>query len=683
VRFRLGLLFTMLVLPIMGYSQSTLLFPKLFSPSELPNTGFAIVNPGSAAATVTFTLYGPGGQIVSTYAMVIGAGGQKAQAGSELFSNTGNGGWVKATSSATGLQGFWLNYNGSLTLIDGAEAASMATEVVIPLVAGQTEVNVANPNAVSTPITLRLYGSDGLEMAAAVTGNVAANGVFQSQASSLFPSANLPQAQYIRITSGAGPVAATALITGYLVPTESAVVNGVDRSANITEANFPHVISGELTGANYTTVIGVTNLSASSQTVTLTFTPTTGAPISVPPTTLPGNGSLRATAKDLFDLPAGFQDGWVKITGTAPLTGFAAYGDTIAGALAVVPVGSAKSSLVFAHIADGPAIAAPWQTGLAFLNTSATTANIEIYAMTAEGQLIGKNTNVTLAPGKKIADQLHNWIPQTRGINGGFVFARTTNNVPLFGIELFYTEDLKILSNVAAGALAPGITYTPPVTLSLTSISPASAVRGAAITLTGTGFSSTVSNNIVVFTSASGTVETTAATATSTTLTVAVPSTAISGPVLVRNGGSSSSSKVLEIAGLPSTALPSPITVQNSATTGNVDIVVDTAASNLNITQLGLYDVGAASYQTTAGSVEIVRGQTKEFAVIAGGVSQALGSTVTISGAGVSITNVRYESDRMVVRIAVNVNAVPGVRNVMVTNTNSDVSVFTGGLFIR
>ena len=79
---------------------------------------------------------------------------------------------------------------------------------------------------------------------------------------------------------------------------------------------------------------------------------------------------------------AGFQDGWVKITGTAGLTGFAAYGDTIGGAIAVVPTASAKSNLLFAHIADGPAITVPWPSTTRAASGTRAPASIR---MTAPG----------------------------------------------------------------------------------------------------------------------------------------------------------------------------------------------------------------------------------------------------------------------------------------------------------
>jgi len=264
-------------------------------------------------------------------------------------------------------------------------------------------------------------------------------------------------APYVRITS-TDAVAATAMVRGgFLVRTESAVINGASIASAANEANFPHVINGELTGANYITLVGVTNLSSSPQTVTLTFTPDNGTPVSKQ-RQLDGNGALLDAASNLFALPQSFQGGWVKVSGTAPITGFAAYADIVAGQLAVVPVSPARNSLLFAPSADGP----PWETGLAFLNTGNSAANLEIYALAPDGQLIGSARNITVPAGRKAVDLLHKWISPVQGRNGGFVFVRTTNNVPLFGIELFYTTDQRILSNVSAGTLVPGIQYTPP-----------------------------------------------------------------------------------------------------------------------------------------------------------------------------------------------------------------------------
>ena len=396
--------------------------------------------------------------------LTIPPGGQAARLGSELFPNPAAGGWVYIfTDTDGGMQAFWMSYDAGLTFLDGAEAAQYDTigaDQVIPLVAGEAELNIINPNFSTSALTIRLFGGNG-EIAPRVQPATAIAGGFQAQISSMFPSADMTQARYIRVRSALA-IASSAMIRGFLVPTESVVVNGVNVSPR-TEATFPHVINGALAGANYTTVIGLTNTSAASQTVTITYNGDGRDPIAVT-RTVPANGALRETAESLFGLAADFQSGWVQASGTAAIIGFAAYADTLAGSIAVVPAGIPQTNLFFLHIADG---LPQWQTGLALLNPGVTPANVEVYAVNPSGSLIGGAANVssarfTLNPGEKTAKVLHEWIPQTRGVNGGYVYVRTSDNAPLLGIELFYTEDLKVLSNVAAGKLFSGVKYTPP-----------------------------------------------------------------------------------------------------------------------------------------------------------------------------------------------------------------------------
>jgi hypothetical protein len=68
---------------------------------------------------------------------------------------------------------------------------------------------------------------------------------------------------------------------------------------------------------------------------------------------------------------------------------------------------------------------------------------------------------------------------------------------------------------------------------SIASISANPAGRGATVTLTGTGFSTVAPNQQVVFQTSNGTARVTPAAATATTLTVTVPSDAVSGPIQV------------------------------------------------------------------------------------------------------------------------------------------------------
>src|SRR5690349_1736678 len=99
-----------------GCAQSTLNFPKLFTPAELASSGFTIVNPSSTRATVTFTLYDSDGQIVRSIPRTFDPGTQDARLGAganQIFgtASLGNGGWVQATSPVSGLTGFWLTFD--------------------------------------------------------------------------------------------------------------------------------------------------------------------------------------------------------------------------------------------------------------------------------------------------------------------------------------------------------------------------------------------------------------------------------------------------------------------------------------------------------------------------------------------------------------------------------------------
>ena len=466
MKLRLGVLAWLLSLPLTAHGHTEIFFPRLFSTAELPNTGFVLLNPDPIPSTVGLCLFKSSGLPTASdkcpaghsASLTIPAGGQVSKLGSELFPNATSGGWVYLINDTEGMQAFWLTYNSGLTQLDGAEAAGYDTigpDQIIPLVAGETELNIVNPGFSRFLVTIRIFGETG-ELAAAITRDLPIAGAFQSQVATLFPAVDMTRVRFIRVQTAGAQIAASAVIRGFLVANESGVINGVNVALR-TDLTFPHVVHGLLTGANYTTLIGVTNLSTARQTIRLTFNPDGGTPLEAS-RTIEGNGALRETVQSLFNLGSGFRSGWVSVTGTTALTGFAAYADSIAGGFAIVPPGIAQSKLFFSHIADGPP---QWQTGIALLNATDTAAAIDIFAMNPSGTLIGKTT-INLEPRSKTARALRELIPQARGINGGFVFVRTANNLPLFAIELFYTEDLKVLSNVAAGKLVSGVTYAPP-----------------------------------------------------------------------------------------------------------------------------------------------------------------------------------------------------------------------------
>jgi hypothetical protein len=450
---------SLLILPLLMHAQSVLDFPRAIQPAELSTTGFALVNPGSTAAEVIFTLYKTDGSVEKVSTQPIPARGQLAKNGAELFPGADAAGWVQATSSTSGLQGFWVG--GDFTsFTDGAAAASSSDELVLPLVSPQSEIHIANTGAEDVTVLIETYGDEGFELAIPYPQHIKPKGFFRAELSTLVRPPNLGVVRYVRLRC-LNPFAALVIarnLAGAMSGSSWAVVNAVPALPATMELNFPQVVDGSMGGANYQSIIGVTNLGSTANDVSITFTTESGT--SLPPIqrTLPPSGALRETARALLGLPDGPQNGWVRIEGTLPITGFVSYADVSAGGVAVVPAQQRpQTELLFAHIAD----LSPWLTGVALLNADSRDAVVNVFALSTDGSLIGR-ANLTLPAGTKVAKLLSELVPQTqsRARDGGFVYVRS--NVPLYGLELFFTRDLKILSNVAAGLIVPEITYTPP-----------------------------------------------------------------------------------------------------------------------------------------------------------------------------------------------------------------------------
>jgi len=127
----------------------------------------------------------------------------------------------------------------------------------------------------------------------------------------------------------------------------------------------------------------------------------------------------------------------------------------------------------------------------------------------------------------------------------------------------------------------------------------------------------------------------------------------------------------------------SAVTVNSGSTTSGIDIYVPPSGGTLNLEALGIGDPGTSILYTSL-SAEIDAGLTKQMLLVGNGMNAAAGSTVSISGGGITLSNLIYHnSGAIFINVAVAAGATPGFRNVTVTNSNLDTSVLTGGLLIR
>ena len=447
---------------VRSQSPTTLSFPRLLSVADLSMTGFAIVNPSSQAADLEAQLWSPSGILLSTVHQSIPAGGQVARLGSEWFPGNSGAGWIQAQSETEGLFGFWIGGD-FVSTTDGAQPATPSSNQILPLVTDGTEIDIANPGTSSIHLTIRLISPAGTSLASAEI-DIRSLGCFQVQSGSMFPERNITPGTYLLLQS-ASDFVATTVVSGYAGSHDTAVVNGIPITGT-TQLNFPHLVTGQIGGANYLSMLDVVSTGGKYQRVTMTYFPdSSAAPITVTRVLSPG-GTIQESASSIFGLKPDFQTGWVRLEGSEGVLGFIAYAETRSGGIAVVPAQEAPDSfLLFGHIADLP----PWYTGLALLNGSQSDATVEVFAMTPAGSLIGGPSNstqatLTLPARTKRSFLLSEVIPQTqsRTTDGGFIAVRSTNDVPIYGLELFFLRSGAVFSNVPATALSNGMTYLPP-----------------------------------------------------------------------------------------------------------------------------------------------------------------------------------------------------------------------------
>ena len=335
MKLTIGIVFWLLALPGVVWAESRLVFPKVYSVAELRTTGFAVVNPSSTNATVLFSLYLPnpgvglatGGRLLYQSSWTVLAKSQLSKLGSDLFPSIGgrypnevavSPGWVEVTTEVTGLQGFWIGGDFA-TYTDGAGAAPLGTQLIFPLVAAQTEINVANVShapVIGPNVTFHLVGKSGRDLAQAVPRSIYAYGAYQGRVSDLFGNLDFSEAMYIRVDATI-TIAGTEVVRGFLVKTESAVLNAVNVVGGQV-LNFVHAVSGSTGIVNYTTMVGIINLASAAQTVRISFNSEPSGNAIAVERSLPPNGVLRESAQSLLGFSSEFQNGWIQVSGSSP-----------------------------------------------------------------------------------------------------------------------------------------------------------------------------------------------------------------------------------------------------------------------------------------------------------------------------------------------------------------------------
>jgi hypothetical protein len=170
---------------------------------------------------------------------------------------------------------------------------------------------------------------------------------------------------------------------------------------------------------------------------------TLGQPLTVE---LRDGESLRESVIDLFGLPASssVQSGWIEITADRPgLLGSAEIQAFDGEALSAVPLQPVQNSkVVFPHVAQ----ALGFSSGLAIVNAEAQPAEVTIELREKDTRLVGTIGPVAIQPGHRLIGTIPELFPGAGALLGGTI--KVLSDRPLTTLELFYTDDLRLLSAV-------------------------------------------------------------------------------------------------------------------------------------------------------------------------------------------------------------------------------------------
>ncbi len=440
---------------------STLFFPRLVTTESVNNsldtsefTGIAVANLSNTDGFLGFTAFHADGSLISGPGVAnpvlknLAAKNQLAMIDSEVF---GSGltvlnprGWFSVQSTVAETVGFFLVFNSTLSVLDGATVSSdRVTDFVLPEVEheGFTQVHVANPDESSTLVTLDLVAGDGSVQATAAR-SLAPNGAIVEALSSLYPGTEVFSSDMHVRGSADNPVVAFEYLGKVGEFVEG--VNGQDVTKGTKIIYSPQYVVGG-PWRSTVTVINFTNVDA---TLLFRFIGDDGNTLGTRIMGLDKGGKVFIDAQDFLVVPdpENLIQGYLEITSdTAEIGGSVVFGDpnrtTFAAVLPLVA--TLTTNAVFSQVASN----GTFFTGLAVLNPTMTASSFLLEVFDSSGNLI-QSTTVQLGGKERTSRLLTEYLPNLPSMSAGYF--RITSATGLLSFALFGTTNLSVLSAVPA-----------------------------------------------------------------------------------------------------------------------------------------------------------------------------------------------------------------------------------------
>lgn len=472
MRLRLGLLILLLSLTRETFGQTVLNFPRIIATPQA-FTSLGVSNPTPREVSVTFTAFQSDGTALSKQGIQnprtinIPASGHYGKLFTEIFPVTDSfNGWIQATSSASGLTGFFLNSNSASTDIDGAGVNDPVAEFIFPIAAEdaqvKTELTLVNINSEPAAVTLTLYGSDG-SVTATKDLTLAGRALIRQTLRPLFNDVSLTGASHVRVRSDR-PIGGHEVVADFQIPEialrrETIALGGHGATPALTTT-----LSQFVTGGGWSSFLNVVNGSGVGQDVTLTAYKEDGTAWPLPANpkriSLVGNGALKTTVQSLFEFPSNrLNTGWIEIRSSLGfIVSNVGFGNIQTPSFAVVSgleAAQASRLSVISQVAEGGG----FFTGLTVINTGRDSATVDFFILRADGTTVGK-TSFTVGPNQRVAKLFRELLQASFDQVGGWAFVRSTQ--PIVGSGLLGTTNGFALANIPAQTPAAASDFTPP-----------------------------------------------------------------------------------------------------------------------------------------------------------------------------------------------------------------------------
>ncbi|PYV82143.1 MAG: hypothetical protein DMG05_28645, partial [Acidobacteria bacterium] len=455
-------------------AQNHIYFPFVVNDTQTL-TELVFTNPTGKDATIKLTAYQQDGTIASLAqdSLSVPANSQVVLGANDFGEFRG---WVLADSGdVAGVTGNLRVGSPDRTSLDIAEPAQLATTIILPFMAqgagASTEISLVNPNASSARIDVKLYdreSPDGKPVGS-VFKVLPPYGMLSGTLNTLFTEVTsfdnashlVAKSTPLNIFSSVVNIIGFEMVRGFesisqkiFARTDVAALTATPLSNTGPTLEFPHVP----TGMNWLSLMGLVNLTGSAQSASISYLDDSGNLISAPknPTnvSIPANGSVRLTSKELFGIPDdNLRSGSVRVSSDGNLAGFLGVGTMAGSSLGAAPaqVTANTEFLLPAVDESGEAF-----TGIVLLNPSDAAASANLFLISSAGATLGRRS-VTLQPQQRSVNRVKELFFEGLNQSDGYIYV--ASSAPLFAQGFLGVPD-KTMSTLSPQVTLAG--FVPP-----------------------------------------------------------------------------------------------------------------------------------------------------------------------------------------------------------------------------